>query len=148
LSQGGISQFVPLSERNTLIFGGGGGTVYGTKNADIGLPVFSIGGAHLFAAYGTNEILTNEYGYGQLGYLRELAKLPPFLGGSLYLLGRLEGGVYERVDTPLGQPAQYRHPADGAAGLIVNTIFGPVLIGGAVGDSGRYRFFFSLGRVF
>src|SRR5271154_5829940 len=64
LSQGGISQFVPISERNTLIFGGGGGTVYGTKNANIGLPVFSIGGPHLFAAYGTNEILTNEYGYG------------------------------------------------------------------------------------
>lgn len=30
------------------------------------------------------EILANEYGYGQLGYLRELAKPPPFLGGSLY----------------------------------------------------------------
>ena len=148
LSQGGISQFVPLSERNTLVFSGGGGTVYGTHNANIGLPVFSIGGPHLFAAYGTNEILTNEYGYGQLGYLRQLAQLPPFLGGNLYLLGRLEGGAYQRVDTPLGQPAQYRNPADAAAGLIVNTIFGPVLIGGAVGDAGHHRFFFSLGRVF
>jgi NTE family protein len=148
LSQGGISQFVPVSERNTLIFGGGGGTVYGTKNADIGLPVFSIGGPHLFSAYGTNEILTNEYGYGQLGFLRDLAKLPPFLGGDLYVLGRIEGGVYQRVDTSLGQPPQYRNPADVAAGLIVNTIFGPVLVGGAVGDAGHHRFFFSLGRVF
>ncbi len=148
LSQGGFSQFVPISERNTLIFSGGGGTVYGTNNANIGLPVFSIGGPRLFAAYGTNEILTNEYGYGQLGYLRKLAQLPPFLGGNLYFLGRLEGGVYERVDTPLGQPAQYRNPADGTAGLIVNTIFGPVLIGGSVGDAGHHRFFFSLGRVF
>jgi NTE family protein len=52
------------------------------------------------------------------------------------------------VDTPLGQPAQYRNPADVAAGLIVNTIFGPVLIGGAVGEAGHQRFFFSLGRVF
>ena len=148
LSQGGISQFVPLSERNTVIFSGGGGTVYGTNNANIGLPVFSLGGPHVFAAYGTNEILTNEYGYGQLGYLRKLATLPPFIGGNLYVLGRLEGGVYQRVDTPLGQPAQYRNPADVAAGLIVNTIFGPVLIGGAVGDAGHQRFFFSLGRVF
>ena len=148
LSQGSISQFVPLSARNTLIFAGGGGTVYGTKNADIGLPVFSLGGPHTFAAYGTNEILTNEYGYGQLGYLRDLVKLPPFLGGDLYVLGRFEGGVYERVDTPLGEPAQYRTPADVAAGLIVNTIFGPILLGGAVGDAGHQRFFFSLGRVF
>jgi NTE family protein len=148
LSQGQVSQFVPLNDRNSLIFSGGGGTVYGTNNANIGLPVFSIGGPHLFASYGTNEILTNEYGYGQLGYLRQLATLPPFLGGNLYFLGRLEGGVYQRVDTPLGQPAQYRNPADGAAGLIVNTIFGPILIGGAAGDAGHYRFFFSLGRVF
>jgi len=148
LSQGSLAQFVPISERNTLIFGGGGGTVYGTKNANIGLPVFSIGGPHLFAAYGTNEILTNEYGYGQLGYLRQVARLPPFLGGNVYVLGRLEGGAYQRVDTPLGQPPQYRNPADGAAGLIVNTIFGPVLIGGAVGDAGHHRIFFSLGRVF
>jgi NTE family protein len=148
LSQGGIDQFVPLSKRNTLVFSGGGGTVYGTNNANIGLPVFSIGGPHLFAAYGTNEILTNEYGYGQLGYLWKWAQLPPFLGGNVYILGRLEGGFYERVDTPLGQPAAYRNPGDAAGGIIVNTIFGPVLIGGAVGDAGHHRFFFSLGRVF
>jgi NTE family protein len=148
LSEGGIQQFVPISKRNTLVFSGGGGTVYGTKNADIGLPVFSIGGPRLFAAYGTHEILTNEYVYGQLGYLRELVKLPPFLGGNLYLLARLESGAYQRVDTPLGQPVRYRNPGDGAVGLIVNTIFGPVLIGGAIGDAGHHRFFFSLGRVF
>jgi len=147
-TQGGIQQFVPISERNTLVFSGGGGTVYGTNNANIGLPIFSIGGPRLFAAYGTNEILTNEYGYGQFSYLRQLAQLPPFLGGKLYFVARLEGGAYERFDTPRGQPAEYRNPADGVGGLIVNTIFGPVLIGGAVGDAGHHRFFFSLGRVF
>ena len=53
-----------MSERNTLVFSGGGGTVYGTNNADIGLSVFSVGGPRVFAAYGTNEILTNEYAHG------------------------------------------------------------------------------------
>src|SRR5271165_6278814 len=148
LSQGDLSQFVPLSERNTLIFSGGGGTVYGTNNANIGLPVFSIGGPRLFAAYGTDEILTNQYGYGRLGYLKELAKLPPFLGGNVYLLGRVEGGVYQRLYTSVGQQSEFRNPADGAVWLIVNTIFGPVLIGGSVGDAGHHRIFFSLGRVF
>jgi NTE family protein len=77
-----------------------------------------------------------------------LAQLPPFLGGKLYFVGRFEGGTYQRSDTPLGQPTQYRKPADVVGGFIVNTIFGPVLIGGAVGDAGHHRFFFSLGRVF
>jgi NTE family protein len=37
---------------------------------------------------------------------------------------------------------------DGAAGIIVNTIFGPVEFAGAVGDYGRGRFFFRIGRIF
>jgi NTE family protein len=147
-SQGSLSHFIPLSERNTLSLAGGGGTVYGTHNSDIGLPVFAVGGPRLFAAYGTNEILTNDFAYGQLTYLRKLATLPPFLGGSLYFLGRIEGGIYQRFNTPVGQASQYRHPADGAVGIVVNTIFGPVLIGGAAGDTGHHRFFFRLGRVF
>ena len=146
LSQGNISHFVPLSPRNTLVLSGGGGTLYGTRN--IGLPAFSIGGTTLFAAYGNNEILTNQYLDGQLGYLRSLKKLTPLLRGKVYLAARLEGGTYERSDTPADQPAKYRKPVDVLAGVIVNTIFGPVLIGGAVGDAGHQRFFFSLGRVF
>jgi NTE family protein len=147
-TSGLFSQFLPLSERNTIVLTGGGGTVYGTSAANIGLPIYSIGGPRTFAAYGTNEILTNDYALGQFTYLRDIKKLPPFLGGDIYLLGRFEGGAYERVDTPLGQPAQYRRPADIAAGAVVNTIFGPVLVGGAAGDAGHYRFFFALGRVF
>ncbi len=114
LTQGNVSQFVPLSARNTLVLSGGGGTLYGTRN--IGLPAFSIGGTTAFAAYGTNEIVTNQYGIGQLGFLRSLVQLPPFLGGKMYLATRFEAGTYQRSDTPLGQPAQSRKPADVLAG--------------------------------
>ena len=148
LTQGKFTQFVPTSDRTTLVFAGGGGTVYGTCNACIGLPVFSLGGPTSFAAYGTNEILTNEYFIGQIGVLRELKELPPFLGNKLYLQGRFDIGRFQQVGTDLGAPVQYRVPGDVAAGLVVNTIFGPVVIGGAVGDAGHHRFFFSLGRVF
>ncbi|HEY4011108.1 MAG TPA: patatin-like phospholipase family protein [Acidobacteriaceae bacterium] len=145
LTEGSFSQFVPVGKRNAVYFTGGGGTVYNTDVASIGLPVFSLGGQRVFAAYGTNEILTNNYGYGQLGYLRDLVQLPPFLGGKLYFLARIEAGAYQQFNVPA---YPYRHPVDGAGGLIVNTIFGPVLIGGAIGDAGHQRFFFSLGRVF
>jgi NTE family protein len=133
---------VPISERNTFVVGAGAGTIYASDPVRIGLPVFNIGGPRLFAAYGTNEILTNNYGYGQLSYLRQLAQLPPFLGGKLYFIGRFEAGTYQTVEN------EFRRPVDGVGGFIVNTIFGPVLIGGAGGDAGHYRFFFQLGRVF
>ncbi len=148
LTEGKFTQFVPTSDRTTIAFAGGGGTVYGTCNACIGLPVFSLGGPTSFAAYGTNEILTNEYFIGQIGVLRELKELPPLLGNKLYLSGRFDIGRFQQVGTDLGAPVQYRVPGDVAAGLLVNTIFGPVIVGGAVGDAGHHRFFFSLGRVF
>jgi NTE family protein len=148
LTEGRFSQFVPISDRNTFFFTGGGGTVYSTSNASIGLPVFSLGGPLTFAAYGTNEIVTNQYLLGQLGFLRALKELPPLLGSKLYLQGRFDIGRFEEVGTPLGQPNQFRVPGDVSAGLVVDTIFGPIVIGGAVGDAGHQRFFFGLGRVF
>jgi NTE family protein len=148
LTQGDFTQFIPLTDRTTFIFEGDGGTVYTTSNARIGLPVFNLGGPTTFAAYGTNEILANQYFLGQLGVLRQLKELPPFLGNKLYLQGRFDIGTFQEVSTPLGQPAQYRVPGDVAAGLVVNTIFGPAVIGGAVGDAGHHRIFFSLGRIF
>jgi NTE family protein len=148
LTQGKFSQFLPITDRTTLTLAGGGGTVYNTCNACIGLPVFSLGGPNSFAAYGTQEILTNEYFLGQIGVLRELKELPPFLGNKLYVQGRFDIGRFQQVGTDLGAPVQYRVPGDVAAGLLVNTIFGPIVIGGAVGDAGHHRFFFQLGRVF
>jgi hypothetical protein len=37
---------------------------------------------------------------------------------------------------------------DGVGAVIVNTIFGPVVVGGSFGDSGHRKFFFELGRLF
>jgi NTE family protein len=148
LTEGKYTQFVPLTDRTTLTLAGGGGTVYGTNIVSIGLPVFALGGPTSFAAYGTQEILTNNYFIGQVGVLRELKELPPFLGNKLYVQGRFDIGRFQQVGTDLGAPLQYRVPGDVALGLLVNTIFGPVVVGGAVGDAGHQRFFFQLGRVF
>ncbi len=74
-----------------------------------------------------------------------MKQLPPFLGNKLYIDARFEAGTFLQAAS---QPPNYRIPGDAAAGLVVNTIFGPVLIGGAVGDAGHQRFFFSLGRIF
>jgi NTE family protein len=146
LTTGRYTQFFPFTRRTSLFLTGGGGTVYGTS--DISLPVFALGGPLAFSAYGNDEILTNQFGYGQAGFLRELKELPPFLGGSLYFQGRVEIGSFQEVGTAPGETAQYRVPGDVSGAFIVNTIFGPVLLGGAVGDAGHHRLYFGLGRVF
>jgi NTE family protein len=96
-------------------------------------------------AWGTNELLTNQYFLFQTGYIRRLASLPPFLGDTLNVVGSYElGKTYQLPNGP--KPPNL--PMDFVGGLLVKTIFGPVEIGGAVGDYGRGRFFFQVGQVF
>jgi NTE family protein len=135
-------QFFRLSAPTSVFVGAFGGSSYGYKT---GVPVFSLGGSQHLVAWNINELLTNQYFLGQIGYIREVLKLPPFLGSSVNLLGLLELGKTYQLS---GGPKPPNLPMDAAAGLIVNTIFGPVEIVGAVGDYGHARFFFRVGRTF
>jgi NTE family protein len=100
------------------------------------------------SAYGTNELLTNQYYYFRAGYLRELLPLPPLLGDKLYFIADFEAAKPFQVLAAENLPLSSRAPRDGAAGLIANTIFGPVLIAGSVGDADHHRFYFRIGRLF
>ena len=142
LSEIQSQSFFRLSEPSSVFLSAYGGSSYGYKT---GIPPFSLGGSQRLFAWGTNELLTNQYFLGQAGYIRELLKLPPLLGSNVEFIGLYEVGKTYKL--PLG-PSPPNLPMDGAAGIIVNTIFGPVEVAGAVGDYGRGRFFFRVGRVF
>ena len=94
------------------------GTTFG--NERVGVPLFALGGPNSFAAYGQNELLTDQYYQFQAGYLRKVAKLPVLLGEGLYFNGLFEVG---RVFAP---PFRSQTPGDVVASLLVNTIFGPI----------------------
>jgi NTE family protein len=142
LSEIQAEAFFRLNAPSSIYVSAFGGSSYGYKT---GVPSFSIGGSRKLVAWGTNELLTNQYFLGQLGYIRQLVKLPPFLGSSVNFLGVLELGKTYKL--PLA-PSPPHLPMDAAGGIIVNTIFGPVLVAGAVGDYGHGRFYFQIGRVF
>ena len=142
LFEGHVDKFFRLSGPSSVFAIAAGGTSYGYK---VGVPAFSLGGSQPLAAYNTNELLTDQYFVAQLGYLRRLITLPPFLGDSLNAVGLFEVG--KTYQLPNGPPPPYL-PGDLAGGLIVNTIFGPVEVAGAVGNYGRGRFFFRVGRIF
>jgi NTE family protein len=142
LFEGQVEKFFRLSEPTSIFAIASGGSSYGYK---VGVPAFSLGGSQRLVAYGTNALLTNQYFVAQLGYLRRLAKLPPFLGDSVNAVGLFEVG--KTYQLPNGPPQPYL-PGDVVGGIIVNTIFGPVEVAGAVGNYGRGRFFFRIGRIF
>jgi NTE family protein len=134
-----------ISEPSTIFVSGYAGTTfdYGT-----GLPQFSLGGSRELVAYNTNELLMDKYFLFQLGYIRELAKLPPLLGNGIYALGLYEAAqVYGTPHTiTVNQASGF--PTDAAAGIVVDTIFGPVEAAYAYGDTGHHKFFFRIGRLF
>jgi NTE family protein len=142
LSEIQAEAFFRLNAPSSIYVNASGGSSYGYKT---GIPSFSLGGSRKLVAWGTNELLTNQYFLGQVGYIRELVKLPPFLGSSVDFLGILEIGKTYKLPN---LPSPPNLPMDAAGGLLVNTIFGPVLIAGAVGDYGHGRFYFQIGRVF
>jgi NTE family protein len=137
--------FKPLRRLDSIYFRASGGTTFGL--AKTGVPPFTLGGPLQLSAYGTNEIFTNQYMLFQAGYLRQIGRLPPILGRTVYFSSLYELARPYRTQNPAlnGFP---RLPMDVAAGMLVETRFGPVFIGGSWGDSGHRKIFFKLGRIF
>jgi len=47
-----------------------------------------------------------------------------------------------------GAPGASRLPTDGAVGIVMETLLGPLAFGGSLGDTGHRKVYFSLGRFF
>ncbi|MBV8809252.1 MAG: hypothetical protein JO033_11305 [Acidobacteriaceae bacterium] len=89
-----------------------------------------------------NQFLTDQYFYFRGGYLHRVAEMPAFIGSGLFLDAHYE------VGKPYGLPNAPTLPNDGVVGVIMETIVGPVLVGGSIGNEGHRKWFFQIGRVF
>ena len=135
-----LAIFHAVSKPSSVFLTASGGTTFGRNRT--GLPQFSLGGPARLGAYGANELLTDQYFLFNLGYLRELAQLPPLLGKGIYLTTAYEvGKAYGALNST-------KLPNDETAGILMQTAFGPVLLGAGIGDSSHRKWFFQLGRVF
>jgi NTE family protein len=131
----------PLNTKSSAFLAASGGSTLGHENT--GIPPFSLGGGVQLSAFGENELITNQYYLFQTGYIRTLAKLPPFLGDTISLLTAYEAGktffLSNEPDVPM----------DGVAGIVIKTAVGPFEIAGAAGNGKDHRkIFFQLGRLF
>ena len=131
------SHFQPITRPSSVFLVAEGGTTFGEM--DTGRDLFSVGGADGLLAYGANELHGNDYVLLTGGYLRDLWKLPPIVGKKVYVVAQVE-------TAKVG--GQSGWASDVAVGLVAQTMFGPLFVGGSVGDEGHRRWFFKLGRVF
>ena len=136
-----IQFFQPITKPASIFVTAQGGTTFRSRETGP-VPQFFLGGPLRLGAYGTNELFGNQYYLFRLGYLHDLFTLPPFLGKKIYAIGSYEfAKMY-------GFSAQSGFPNDISAGVLAETAFGPLVIGGSFGDAGHRKLYFQLGRVF
>jgi NTE family protein len=138
--QTNLEYFQPVSELGSVFVNGEGGSTFGFNNT--GIPQFFLGGPLTLSAYGLNELQGNKYYLFRAGYLHDLWTLPPLAGKRVFVIASYEfAKMY-------GAPNESKFPNDFAAGVLAETVIGPLFVGGSVGDTGHHKWFFQLGRVF
>lgn len=134
------SLFKSVNREGSVYLKASSGSTLGFINN--GLPSFSLGNPTRLAAYGTNELLTNQYFYARTGYIHRVYNSESLLGGGIYVTGSYElGKAY-------GLPGSPVLPMDATAGVILDYAVGPIFLGGSVGEGGHKKLFFYLGKMF
>jgi NTE family protein len=103
---------------------------------------FTLGGPLRLSASSIDEYRGTDTYLARGGYLRQIAPLPSGLGHGVYFTLGYEAG---EVWAP-GRPAFLRQDID--PGLVAAPPLGVITFGGSVGDAGRRKLFFTLGRLF
>jgi len=137
---GAANQFWSVGPRNRVFLYGGVGTSFG----DMPLPIdqFALGSPFRLSAYNAGEIIGPNYYVATGGYLRQVGRLPDFMGGPIFTGGWLENGdAFDEWSL-----AGWR--TNGGVGVVMDTLVGPVIVAGSWGFDGRWRTYLAVGRTF
>jgi NTE family protein len=103
---------------------------------------FRLGQPFRLGAYDVGELNGNHYYIGTAGYLHHVARLPDFLGGTIFAGAWLENGdAFDEWNN-----ATFRSQA--GVGVVADTLLGAVLVGGTAGFDGRWGWYITVGRFF
>jgi len=133
------SAFRAVTRRNLLFGLAAGGTSF---DAQPYFNDFRLGGPFRMSAFRDGELSGAHFALAGAGYMRQLPRLPAWVGGHAYLAAWVEAG------SAFQSRATAEWHTDVAAGLIIDSIVGPFFVGGSAGPGGHARFFISLGPLF
>jgi NTE family protein len=130
----------PLGEHNII---GLTADINSYLRANVAQPYrFTLGGPRRLSASSFDEYRGTDTYLARAGYLRRLAALPTGLGEGLYgVIGYEAGEIWS-------PEARAILRQDGVVSLVGATPLGVVSFGVSVGDAGRRKVFFTIGRLF
>jgi NTE family protein len=131
--------FFSPSRRNRLFVRLAGGTSF---DADPYFNDFSLGGPFRMSAFRNDELRGAHYALANAGYMRQFPRLPAWVGGHAYLAAWIEAGsAFDARDAAVWH-------TDIAAGVIIDSLVGPIFAGGSAGPHGHHRLYVALGPLF
>ena len=136
--RGGANRFWRLGERNRLFVGGALARRSMATAAD--RPVLARRSAQA-GGLRPGELRGQNYYSATAGYLRQVARLPDFMGGPVFAGGWLD----QATRSTTGEAAWRANPG---FGVVMDTLLGPVMVAGSAGFDGRWRTYFGVGRIF
>jgi NTE family protein len=131
--------FKTIGVKNTFFLLGGGGTSF--AHHPLAIDQFLLGRPLHLGAYGVGEVRGDHYWIATVGVSREIGRMPDFLGGPVHVGVWLENGDAFDSWNALSWRTQV------STGLIVDTLIGPMLLGGSAGFDGRWRTYVGIGRL-
>ena len=134
------NRFWSLAPRDRVFLHGGIGTSFDYD--PIPTEQFALGTPFRLSAYDTGEIRGAHYYIVTGGYLRQISRLPDFMGGPVFAGGWIENG--DAFDD--WKLATWRTNA--GVGLVMDTLIGPVIVAGSWGFDGNWRTYLGVGRLF
>jgi NTE family protein len=134
------NQFWSRGPRNRVFLHGGMGTSFDSD--PLQTHEFSMGVPFRLSAYDFGEIRGSHYYAATGGVARQIGQLPDFVGGPVYVGAWLENG------DAFDEFADMKWRSNMGAGVIMDTIVGPVLLGGSWSFDGRWRTYLGVGRIF
>jgi len=134
------NRFWSVGPRNRVFVYGGAGTSFDSDP----LPTtqFELGAPFRLGAYNAGELRGSHYYIATGGYLRQVSRLPDFLGGAVFAGGWLENGDVFDEWSRAGMRT------NGGVGVVMDTLIGPVMVAGSWGFDGRWRTYLGVGRLF
>jgi NTE family protein len=136
--EAGVTTFWKWRTRNRLFVVASGGTSFGGKP----ISQFQLGYPFRLDAFNVGERRGDHYGVVTVGGLRQMGRLPDFLGGPIFIGSWLENGSAFNSD----EDADFNTQA--AFGVVVDSLIGPLVGGTSVGLDGGWRAFIAIGRIF
>lgn len=137
---GEANRFWQKGERTRLFALGAAGTSF--DHQPLLVDQFPLGRPMHLGAYSVGEIRGDHYFIATAGLVRELGRMPDFLGGPIFAGGWVENG--DAFDN--WNEATLRTNLSG--GVILDTLVGPVILAGSAGFDGRWRTYIGIGRLF